>query len=634
MTQAPTGSLSSFCIGGHKGGTGLLQIGDYGLVGDCHSAALVSMRGSVDWLCFPRFDSPSVFARLLDLNSGGYFEATPLDKFESVQRYLEDTAILENTFSSEGGSIQILSFMPTYERRESGSVKRTYGIDESIVTYHRFVTMIVGLDGSVSVRTVFAPSFRYSRLKPSMRFEPPEGFIARGDNESLTLVHLEEGEKRSEESWKRTAIGAEHRFNVNAGERHDIVLTYHSQGTEKPEVLTRNAVDHELERTKLFWKKWTTLCKYDGQYRSQVIRSLITLKLLTYAPTGAIVAAPTTSLPEVLGGERNWDYRFTWLRDAAFTAMAFMRCGYDEEAEGLMYWLSERAKAQKRGLRVLADVDGNHEIVEEELEWLAGYKDSRPVRIGNAAVEQNQLDVFGEVLDAFYHLVKDHGTTPSTLREIMIELVDHVSEHWSDAGQGIWEMRTEPKNHVYSKAMCWRALDRGIALARIFGLEESLGKWENARDDLKRSILERGFNTEIGSFVQSYESQDLDASLLLLPRIGLIDARDNKIESTMMAVKEALSRGDFLYRYKTHDGLTGIEGCFLAASFWLVDALVKVGRLEEARERFERMLTYANHLGLYAEEIDPSSHEFLGNYPQALTHIGLVNSALNLTAGS
>jgi GH15 family glucan-1,4-alpha-glucosidase len=606
------------------------RISDYGIIGDCHSAGLISRHCSVDWLCFPRFDSPSVFARILDFKEGGHFAVTPSVKFDVTQKYVQDTAILESIFDCETGSLSIRNFMPIYEKKDGGLTKRSYGIDESIVTHHRLAVTILGLKGKVAVRSTFTPRFNYSALKPSMKLEGKDGLIAYGKEETLALTHLGSSEEAGEGSWRICEYAADHNFILNENDRHDIVLTYSQSCRRRSERLTRAAIDHELRRTHTFWKKWVEICKYKGEYRSQVVRSLITLKLLTYAPTGAIIAAPTTSLPESIGGVRNWDYRYCWLRDASFTIMAFMRLGYIEEAEGLMYWLVERVKARKRGLKILETVDGKQTIREEELDWLAGYENSRPVRIGNAAVEQTQLDVFGEVTNAFYHYVKNRGKTPSELWQLMFELVDHVAEHWSDTDRGIWEPRTRSRHYVYSKAMCWLTLYRGVQLATIIGKQDCVERWSKIKDIVKSDVLEKGFNKQIGAFTQSYSSDELDASVLRLPMIGFIDARNVKMLSTISAIEKALSMNSLLYRYRTHDGVGGDEGCFLIATFWFIDNLIRIGKVEEAKKRFDELTKYANHLGLLSEEIDPRSHELLGNFPQAFTHIGLINSALDI----
>jgi GH15 family glucan-1,4-alpha-glucosidase len=556
--------------------------------------------------------------------------SAPTVKFDVTQKYIEDTAILENTFDCETGSLSVRNFMPIYEREEEGVTKRSYGIDESIVTYHRLVVTIVGLKGKVPVRSRFVPRFKYSALKPSMKLEGNDGLMAYGDEETLTLIHLGSSEETSEPSWRISDHDAEYDFIVHKNHRHDIVLTYNQSCKRRSERLTRAAIDHEFRRTNTFWKRWVEISKYKGDYRNQVVRSLITLKLLTYAPTGAIIAAPTASLPEAIGGVRNWDYRYCWLRDASFTIMAFMRLGYIEEAEGLMYWLVERVKARKRGLKILETVDGKQTVKEKELNWLAGYRNSKPVRIGNAAVEQTQLDVFGEVTNAFYHYVKNVGKAPSELWQLMFELVDHIAEHWSDTDRGIWEPRTRPRHYVYSKAMCWLILHRGVQLATIIGKQDYVKRWSKIKDIVKDDVLEKGFNKQIGAFTQSYSSDELDASVLRLPIIGFIDPKNEKMLSTISAIEKDLSVNSLLYRYRTHDGVRGDEGCFLIATFWFIDNLIKIGKVELAKKRFDELTMYANHLGLLSEEINPRSHELLGNFPQAFTHIGLINSALDI----
>jgi GH15 family glucan-1,4-alpha-glucosidase len=610
----------------------LAEIDNYGIVGDCHSAALISKEGSVDWLCFPRFDSPSVFAKLLDARNGGYFEARPRGKFAVHQRYIDETAILESVFRNKKSSVSIRYFMPIYERRKVSPMKRAYGIDESIATYHRLVTTIIGQRGKTTIGATLAPMFQYARLRPSIRLDGADGLVAHGDMEALILSHLEKRGKRTENSWRLRKGKASHSFLVGKGERHDIVLTYHRGGGERPKPLSRAAVDHEFDRTKLFWKGWVGVCRYRGRYHDQVVRSLITLKLLTYAPTGAMIAAPTTSLPEAPGWGRNWDYRYTWIRDAAFTSMAFLRLGYLEEAEGLMYWLAERVKVHGRDLPILACVDGDPPTEEKRLPWLTGYKSSKPVRIGNAAADQNQLDVFGEILNTFYYYSEHKNITTKKLLHLVFKLVDHVAEHWSDTDLGIWEFRTSPQHYVYSKAMCWLALERGITLAERDGLKARANRWRKSRDLLKKDVLKKGFSEKLESFVMAYDCEDVDASLLLLPRIGFLKPEDDRIKSTLKAVVKRLAVDDLLYRYRVPDGLSGNEGCFMPASFWWIDYLVRMNRMDEAGGRFERLLKYMNHLGLYSEEIDPKSNKQLGNFPQAYTHVGLINSALDLAA--
>ena|SRR5215213_21267 len=594
---------------------GYRPVRDYALIGDSHTAALVSTDGSVDWCCWPRFDSPAVFCRLLDANKGGYTQLRPAADFESTRSYLSTSNVLQTEFTTGRGRVRVTDFMPV-EEREPG--RR----GEDIATSRRILRLVEGLSGAVELEVSFRPAFDFARAET--RLEACEGgAVATAGREAVALSCP----ARMSADASGALVG---RFTLKEGERAWVALDY-SEGAGAEDTKPRRVeADEELRRTLDYWKRWWHSCRYDGPYGEHVRRSALTLKLLTYEPTGALVAAPTTSLPEEIGGARNWDYRFTWLRDSSLILYTLLLLGYSEEAEDFFGWL-DRLRVERRGhVQVMYALDGRAYLPERTLEHLEGYRGSRPVRVGNAAFRQTQLDVYGEVLDAVYLF---HERTGQRLREEWCDevkfMADRTAEGWREPDHGIWELRDEPRHFLYSKLLCWVALDRAVRLAR--GMDGAdVDGWRRAREEIRRAILEEGYDEEAGAFTQYFGGKALDASALVIPQTGFLPPTDARVRSTVERIREQLTSRGLVYRYLNDDGLPGEEATFALCSFWLVDNLAMQGRVEEARELFERVVGYASDLGHLSEEIDPSSGELLGNYPQGFSHLALIRSALNI----
>ncbi|MFN2471551.1 MAG: glycoside hydrolase family 15 protein [Gaiellaceae bacterium] len=596
-------------------GNGYLPIANHGVIGDLHTVALVGTDGTIDWYCTPRFDAPSVFASILDSERGGYWRIAPAHPATVKQLYFPDTNVLITRFLSEEGVAEILDFMPVgHTRAERHS--------------HRLVRRVLGIRGEVRLRVEVEPRFDYGRASHSTQvdeqgavFEPEDSLDGLGLYSKVPL--------------ERTERGVQAEFTLGTDETASFVLETLEGGEQRPSYSEHEVREH-FNETVTFWSRWISRSRYQGRWREMVNRSALTLKLLTYAPSGAIVAAPTTSLPEQLGGGRNWDYRYTWIRDAAFTLYGLLRLGFSEEAAAFMRWLTDRVReSEGRGegpLQIMYGIDGRAELPEEELTHLEGYRGSGPVRIGNGAAAQLQLDIYGELIDSVY-LFNKHGTPIYHDAWVAVSgLVDWVCEHWDQADEGIWETRGGRHDFTYSRLMCWVAVERAIRMARQRGLPADLVRWAGERDRIYTQLMERGWNEERGAFVQHYGSDVLDASVLLMPLTKFIAPTDPRWLSTLDAIGKELVADSLVYRYNvgaSPDGLEGEEGTFSICSFWYVEALARAGRLDEARLAFEKMLTYANHLGLYAEEIGPTG-EALGNFPQAFTHLALISAAVNL----
>ncbi len=634
-------------VGMHELNRTYLPINSYGVIGDCHSVVLVSPDGSVDWGCLPDFDSPAIFCRLLDADNGGYFQIAPTEgTIPGSQRYLSGSNVLQTRFASIAGEIVLTDFMPV----ETLSAWPYKGMNNNTWTRedgscHCLVRIVECLHGEMSVTMKLNASPNYASAPSEVSLAPDNmGALISGGQQhvALTIIgaHLLPSfsidTSQEEDEWHATVQA---QVTLREGERLLFVVGMgrSAQAARKlvEEELPRRNFDAELACTLHCWRKWIAGCTYQGPYAEMVERSALTLKMMTYAPTGAIVAAPTTSLPEELGGLRNWDYRFTWLRDATFTLYAFNVLGFTEEARAFTHWLRLLSYANGEDLQIMYGIRGERDLAEQELTHLSGYCDSTPVRVGNGAALQKQMDVFGEILDCI-HLYRRQGcferygeTLEGPLWAMMRMLVDHVCAHWHEPDSGIWEVRGESRHFVYSKVMCWVALDRGIRAAEQLNLEADLPRWIRTRDQIRADILMRGYNTSIGAFTQSYHDTVLDASNLLLPLVGFIAPDDPRMRSTVDRTIEKLTdeRG-FVYRYLADDGLEGTEGTFTMCTFWLVDNLAMQGRVTEAHSLFERLLKYAGRLGLFSEEIDQDVP--LGNYPQAFTHIALINSANNL----
>jgi GH15 family glucan-1,4-alpha-glucosidase len=627
-------------------------INSYGVIGDCHSAVLISPDGSVDWGCLPDFDSPAIFCRLLDDRRGGYFQISPTEgTIPGSQRYLRGSNVLQTRFASTSGEIVLTDFMPVESLRAwpyQGMNNNTWTREDG--SCHSLVRIVECTHGELSVTMRLKASPHYASAPGEISLiADQKGAVISGGNQHIALgivgaymyPSFSMEVTQDEDEWHQSVIV---QVTLREGERLMFALgmgrnAQVARRLVEVEMPLRN-FEVELVHTLHCWRQWIAGCNYHGPYAEWVQRSALTLKMMTYAPTGAIVAAPTTSLPEGLGGERNWDYRFTWLRDATFTLYAFNVLGFTDEARAFTHWLRRLSFANGEDLQIMYGIRGERELPEQILTHLSGYCDSAPVRIGNGATRQKQLDVFGEVLDCIHMYRRQGGferygeTLEGPLWDLMHTLVEHVCAHWQEPDNGIWEVRGGLRHFVYSKVMCWVALDRGIRAAQQLNLPADLPRWMMVRDQIRADILAHGYNTALGAFTQSYDSTTLDASNLLMPLVGFIPPDDPRMRSTVDRITEGLTdeRG-FVYRYLAHDtddGLNGEEGTFSLCTFWLVDNLAMQGRVDEARSLFERLLTYAGRLGLFAEEIDPESGVALGNYPQAFTHIALINSAYNL----
>lgn len=576
-------------------------ITDHGLIGDLHTAGLVALDGRLVWLAWPRFDSPSLFAALLDHTRGGEWALTPQGSYTSTQRYEDESAILITSFETATGRAELYDWMSPWE----GSTSE-----------HDLFRVLRCSEGTLTISGRFAPRPDYARATPQMVAIPGGiSFSAHGEQIELASSH----------TWRLNGVEATLQVTLQEGEELRCVLC---SGC----VASLKELERELATTRTFWANWIERCSYRGPWEAMVRRSAITLKLLTYAPSGAIIAAPTTSLPEALGGERNWDYRYTWLRDASFTLDALYRLGYRSEAVAFFRWLGEQGRTHGTPLQIMYAVDGTATLTEEELPHLEGYRNSRPVRIGNDAYHQRQLDVYGGVLDAAYLYEQEGYLLEPWQWEVLRNEIDFVCDHWQELDQGIWEVRAAAAAFSFSRLMCWVALDRGIRLAEQHGWAYDHQRWTATRAAIHADLLTHAWSDTAGAFTQRYGADDLDASMLVLPIFGFLPSDDPRVRSTIKQIDRALGAGALVYRYHADDGLSAGEGAFVLCSFWMVDALIAIGELDEAQRRFEQLLSYASPHGLLSEEVDPLSGFALGNYPQAFSHIGLINSACRLTA--
>ncbi len=584
------------------------RIEDYALVGDMQTAALVGRTGSIDWLPFPRFDSSSCFGALLGGREHGRWVIAPAGGGPATtRRYRQDTLILESEWQTPEGRVRVIDFMPPR------------GNDPDIVR------IVEGLEGTVTMRTELVIRLDYGSLIPWIRRLDVRTLVALGGPDGLVLrtpVQLEP------ENKSHTA-----EFKVREGERVPFVLTWYASHMELPRPVD---AEQALVDTEVFWQDWIAGCRYEGAYQDAVRRSLIVLKALTYRPTGGIVAAPTTSLPERIGGERNWDYRYCWLRDATFTLYALLNAGFTTEARQWRDWLLRAVGGDPEKAQILYGIGGQRRVIEQVLDWLPGYAGSKPVRVGNAASEQFQLDVYGEVMDVL-HQARVHGLDPDDHAwSFQRNLLTYLESAWDRPDEGIWEVRGERRHFTHSKVLAWVAFDRAVQAVERWSLDGPVDRWRQLRQEIHDEVCREGFNVELNSFTQAYGSEELDASTLLIPLLGFLPATDPRVRGTIDAIQRDLTQDGLVLRYRTReqnevDGLTGTEGAFLPCSFWLVDALVMVDREDEARALFERLLAVQNDLGLLSEEYDPSEDRLLGNFPQAFTHVGLVNSAYNLS---
>ncbi|MCI0683029.1 MAG: glycoside hydrolase family 15 protein [Gemmataceae bacterium] len=587
-------------------------IESYGVIGDLHTVALVGKDGSIDWCCLPHFDSPSVFAAILDDKKGGFFRIWSLHEAEHKQMYLPDSNVLVTRFLSADGVGEVVDFMPV---QESGKKK-----------VHQIVRVVRAVRGAVRFRLECRPAFDFAR-QPHEVVLAGRGAVFETPGMKISLV--------SRFPLCRVGDGVATEFLLHPGETSTFLLRQLEDGQDGDLLEARLIGTDLLTQTVSFWRQWLRRCNYTGRWREIVYRSALLLKLLTFAPTGAIVAAPTTSLPEEIGGVRNWDYRFTWIRDAAFTLYALLRLGLTHEAEQFMAWLEQRAIEGGRGapLQVMYRIDGNPELPEQVLDHLDGYCGSRPVRIGNGASAQLQLDIYGELMDSIYMYDKHAVPIAYDFWTHLRRMLDWVADNWMQPDDGIWEVRGGRQQFVYSKVQCWVALDRAIRLAQKRSLPLDRHRLIAERDRIYETIMREGWDGARRTFVQHFGTDAVDAANLIMPLVFFISPTDPRMLGTLERTVAELVSDSLVYRYEigkgAGDGLTGQEGTFNMCTFWLVEALTRAGRLEEARFIFEKMLTYANHLGLYAEETGPCG-QALGNFPQAFTHIGIISAAYNL----
>ncbi|HUX43760.1 MAG TPA: glycoside hydrolase family 15 protein [Terracidiphilus sp.] len=583
------------------------RIEDYAVIGDCETAALVSKDGSIDWLCWPDFASDACFAALLGTEENGYWKISPaLGKWTTTRSYREGALILETTFEHDEGTMRLIDFMPI--RRGNSDVLR----------------MVEGVRGTTLVRMELALRFDYGRTVPWVtRIEGGVRAIA-GPNlavlQASVPVHGEELKTVAE-------------FPLGEGERHWFALTYGVSYHADPK-----AVDPEpaLAATEKFWRQWTGGLKYEGKYRAAVERSLMALKAMTFRPTGGVVAAVTTSLPEEIGGQRNWDYRYCWLRDTTFTLLALANGGYFDEAAAWQDWLLRALAGSPDQVQIMYGLKGERQLVEWEVDWLAGYEGSKPVRIGNAASLQVQLDIYGEMLDTFFHAQHSMFRHSELDFRVLMALLEHLESIWHEPDEGIWETRGGRQNFTYSKMMAWVAFDRGVLLAEKLKYDAPVERWKQVREAIHAEICERAFDKGKNSFMQAYGSDALDAALLLMPVVGFLPGCDPRVVSTVEAIERDLMPDGLVLRYnttKSPDGLPPGEGVFLACSFWMVSSLKAIGRMDDARALFERLLTLRNDVGLLSEEYDVERKRLVGNFPQAFSHIALVNAAFDLLDG-
>ncbi len=584
------------------------RIEDYGMIGDCETAALVGRNGSIDWLCWPAFDSDACFAAILGTKKNGRWLIAPADNvIRTSRRYWDNTLILETRLETESGAVALIDFMPP--RGNASDIVR----------------LVRGISGRVKMRMELIIRFGFGTAIPWVRRTEDRSALLAVCGPDMTVLRTPV-ETRGEDM---TTVAD---FEVSEEQTIPFVLTYGPSHLPPPKPIDPAEA---LRDTEEFWTDWCRHCSYKGNHRTLVTRSLITLKALTFVPTGGIVAAPTTSLPEKLGGERNWDYRFCWLRDATFTLLALMNSGYTEEAAAWHNWLLRAAAGAPANMQIMYGIWGQRRLLEWEADWLPGYEGAQPVRLGNAAHAQLQLDVYGELIDAFHQSRMVKLKLDNETWALECAVLGHLAEVWNLPDHGIWERRGDGRHYVFSKVMCWVAFDRGIKSAKKFGFKAPIQKWRKLRDTIHQEVCAKGFDAELNSFVESYGAKVLDASLLLIPAVGFLPASDPRVRGTLKAIEKHMMRDGFVLRRDPREisrEEQPIEGAFLACSLWLADAHVLVGEINKARALFDRVVGVANDLGLLSEEFDSDAGRQTGNFPQALTHIALINTAHNLSA--
>lgn len=612
--------MSGFPLHYRRDITGYLPIEAYGAVGNGRTVALIGSDASIDWLCFPRIDGASVFGRLLDSDRGGYWQISPTENWTVRRHYIEDTNVLVTRFETQSGIAEVVDFMPSIG----------FGANLGIVD-RLFAGMVIrivrGVEGTVALRQEIAPRFDYGRDTPIFELVPGRGALIKGRKEYLSIncrMPLEMDER---------ALTTD--FVIGEDEEHHFIASYHGTPAALWLGVAPGTSDRLFGYELLGWRTWISRCEYEGPYSEHVRRSALTLKLLDYMPTGAMAAAATTSLPEDLGGVRNWDYRYSWVRDTTYAIYSFMSIGYREEAESFFQWIVDATNLQASALQIMYSVGGETDLTEHELDHLSGYRGSSPVRIGNGAHTQKQLDVWAELLDAAHTYRRFGGAISETLWNYMASVVNQVLFHWREPDSGIWEVRSEPRRMTYSNVMSWVALDRAIKLGQIDKRAAPYDLWLKVRDEIYAEVMQYGVDPQAGVFTQSFGSTELDASTLSFPLRHFIDANHPVMSKTIDAIAKELSYEGLVARYKVSDngsnldGLAGDEGHFVLTSCWLIDCLIARDEFDRAKEHLERLLSHANDLGLYAEQIDPATGEHLGNFPQAFSHLGIINTIIN-----
>ena len=593
------------------------KLRDYTLIGNCRSAALVNKKGSIDWCCFPEFHSPAIFSALLDMKKGGFFSIAPEQKFQSFQKYMDDTVVAETIFRTDDGEVKLNDAFVVMTEEEKKF---------SLFPDHEILRIVQCTSGVVRLKMEFEPTIFYGSKSAGLTDNKKLGIkFTFKENTFILQSTLNSGQINFDKN-KASAS-----FIVEKGESVIFSLSCSSQSPAIIPELKTTAVNRFIH-TVDYWKNWISDCTYEGIYKEQVRRSVLTLKLLAHAPSGAIIAAPTTSLPEVSGGERNWDYRYCWLRDASFTVRVLIKLGFEEETHAYMNWILHATKLTQPELQVLYSVYGEAKLTEKKIDWLEGFQNSRPVRVGNGAHNQFQLDVYGEVLDAFYSYSKLITEFDNESRKFMLGLGEIICKKWNQPDNGIWEVRSSPAHHTHSKVMAWVGLDRLIKLCKRYGWKKiPVEKYGQVKHEIRRQIENLGFNPELNSYTRAFNEKSLDASSLVFSLVDYCSADSANIISTVQCIFKHLSKNGLIYRYQNEDdGLEGQEGAFGICNFWMAENLAKHGKTEDAITIFEKMLNCASDTGLFSEEFDPESYELLGNYPQGFTHIGLINAALSI----
>lgn len=594
------------------------KLRDYSLIGNSRAAALVSTYGSIDWCCLPEFHDAAIFSALLDQDRGGYFSIAPVEEYESNQAYIPDTNVLQTFFKTKNGEVKLTDAIVAKTEEEK---------TVALFPDHEILRIVKTISGTVRLKMEFAPRFFYGKVPADIRDNKKLGikFTSKENTHILqsTLDEIKISDNKATIEFQLT--------------QDDTVIFSLGSSSQSPAILPELKTTglKRMEQTIQFWKTWMEQCNYDGLYREQVRRSALALKLLAHAPSGAIIAAPTTSLPEHPGGERNWDYRYCWLRDASFTTRALINLGFEEEAHAYMNWILHATQLTRPKLQVVYCVYGETRLKEQELDWLSGFENSKPVRIGNGAHGQFQLDVYGEVLDAFFSYSAIIDKFDNSSKKFMLGLGKVICELWNKPDNGIWEVRSSPTHYTHSKVMAWVGLDRLVRLSKKYSWRDApVEAYEKAKRLIENEVENLGYNKELESYTNEFNGSSINASSLVFPLVGYCQASSPKMVSTIERIFERLSKNNLVYRYRTNDGLKGEEGCFGICSFWLAENLANSGRLEEAVSIFETMLEHASPTGLLSEEIDPVSTELLGNYPQGFTHIGLINAAVSINKAS